>query len=672
TGKPKYQYSFDFNTFSVKKDPGIPRNALSTPKDVKETNDPYVLQLPRGKSIMNNDFEDGIIRSWAVTTDNRILVGSDFSLKMYDMNGNLTREFLGHTGGIYSLAISPDGRYFASGSDDQTIKLWKFDETGHAPSLLQYFEGEDDVLAILNETESDAVLREESRSAWQQVINKSKDSGNNKLARFLQEEFNNIGENIIPFASLFLTEDLEWVCWVPTGYFACSTNGADYFGWHLNNGIEELATFYSADQYFELLYRPVTLNKSIVQAKRVKEILSDEGEIIFDLSKLSRPSAGFFDTNNLTIGENKVLDYENGKYNTTINQLPLTVDIYDGGGGIREVNIYHNGKLLIHDTEVKSIRQNANFKKTYPVNLVNETNNFKVVVVNYQRIESRPDYLKIEYIGEQIITATLHVLSIGINQYQKEEYNLNYAYSDAQSFTDKIIGNSKSIFKGVRSKIELYDQQATRENIIKGFESIIAVAKPEDMFVFYYAGHGTIDEETNEYYLVPTNITQLYGDAQQLKEKGISASELKQMLANVKSTKQLILMDACHSGAAVEAFKAKDEGKKERAITNLARSSGVAMLTSSNSQQFATEFDSLKHGVFTYSLLEALDGKADTGDDQVSVYELKLYMERVVPILSKQFGGVRQRPIAHVFGNDFPVSVITKKEEVEEGDDGGR
>jgi len=328
--------------------------------------------------------------------------------------------------------------------------------------------------------------------------------------------------------------------------------------------------------------------------------------------------------------------------------------------------------LLIHDTEVKSIRQNANFKKTYPVNLVNETNNFKVVVVNYQRIESRPDYLKIEYIGEQIITATLHVLSIGINQYQKEEYNLNYAYSDAQSFTDKIIGNSKSIFKGVRSKIELYDQQATRENIIKGFESIIAVAKPEDMFVFYYAGHGTIDEETNEYYLVPTNITQLYGDAQQLKEKGISASELKQMLANVKSTKQLILMDACHSGAAVEAFKAKDEGKKERAITNLARSSGVAMLTSSNSQQFATEFDSLKHGVFTYSLLEALDGKADTGDDQVSVYELKLYMERVVPILSKQFGGVRQRPIAHVFGNDFPVSVITKKEEVEEGDDGGR
>ena len=30
----------------------------------------------------------------------------------------------GHTGGVYSIAFSPDGATIASGSDDKTIKLW--------------------------------------------------------------------------------------------------------------------------------------------------------------------------------------------------------------------------------------------------------------------------------------------------------------------------------------------------------------------------------------------------------------------------------------------------------------------------------------------------------------------------------------------------------------------
>ena len=98
-------------------------------------------------------------------------------------------------------------------------------------------------------------------------------------------------------------------------------------------------------------------------------------------------------------------------------------------------------------------------------------------------------------------------------------------------------------------------------------------------------------------------------------------------------------------------------------MTQLARSSGVAMLTSSNSQQFATEFETLKHGVFTYSLLDALDGAADTGDNVISVYEVKLFMERVVPQLSKQYGGTAQRPVAHVFGNDFSIGIVPEKTE---------
>jgi len=36
---------------------------------------------------------------------------------------------------------------------------------------------------------------------------------------------------------------------------------------------------------------------------------------------------------------------------------------------------------------------------------------------------------------------------------------------------------------------------ATKDNIIAGFKSIAARAKPEDVFVFFYAGHGSLDED---------------------------------------------------------------------------------------------------------------------------------------------------------------------------------
>lgn len=654
--KPIYKNAFDFESLTLSRTPGQVATAQETRKGISLSG-PNSLDPQKGKRIQTDPDVDGRILDYHGLADGSVIVASDFSLKLFDKNGYLSKEFVGHYGAVRTIAISEDGRYLASGGEDQAVILWKLSDSGFAPTLRQAFEGKEwsDFFSSL---EIDSLTNEPTKKAWREVITFLKSKGN-KSYKTIEEVYRGLGEQVIPFATLFVTEDHEWICWTPRGYFSCSSSGGQYFGWHVNKGINQLAEYFDAEQYFELLYRPNELSNSFKAGKRVEEILVESGERIFDLSKLHRPSVAFFDVT-ATTRATDLLRYDKGKYFTQARTVPLTIDIYDGGGGVQEVNIYQNDKLIISDKDVKTTAEGQKRSKTYAVEMANETNVFKVKVVNFQKIESRVDELVIEYAGEVIATSTLHVLAVGINKYKNASYNLNYAQPDASSFVEKLNERSRTIFKSV-NKVEIYDEDATKENIATGFKAMIARAKPEDVFLFYYAGHGTLDEDNNEeYYLVPTDVTKLYGDPEQLRVKGISATDIKGFLTQIKSQKQIVLMDACHSGGAVKSFSTRGVATDEKAMVQLARSSGVVMIASSGTKQFSTEFEALKHGVFTYALLEALDGKADNGDRKITVNEIKFYMEDRVPELTRQYGGQAQYPTGYITGNDFPISVLEK------------
>ena len=653
-GSPLFATSFNFATMSRLSNPDGTKIRTSESSNVFQTGQ-NELTLPRGRTIVTNQDTDGRLLDYLELNDGSVIVASDFSLKMFDKHGFLLKDFIGHSGAVRALAVTADGRYLASGGEDQTIILWNLFESGSVATLQEVLP-ESRWQQIFSIPPVDSLSRIPLRSAWTDALTYMKTKGHKTLQREIEEAYSMLGENIIPFATLFMSLDSQWVCWNPKGYFHCSSSGSQYFGWHVNKGINELAEFYDADQYYEILLSPEEMTQSIVSGKRVEEIIREEGKRIFDFSKLHKPSAAFFRSE--IQSESNVLTREHGKIFTKAETIPLTIDIYDGGGGVKELNVYRNDKLILIDKEIHTKAFREKVTKTYQLEMANDINEFKVKVINYQKIESKPDVFVVEYIGRAITTSTLHILSVGINKYQNEAYELNYAQPDAKAFAAKLIEKSAKIFKAI-NHVEIYDQEATKENIVRGFNSIIEKAKPEDMFLFYYAGHGILDEESaeNEYYFVPSDVLKLYGDPGQLAKKALSASELKSYLVQVKSQKQLILMDACQSGGAMKWLRTRAAGMDEKAIKQLARASGVAIMASSGTKQLSTEFEALKHGVFTYALLEALDGKADNGDKQITIHELKSYMDDRVPELSKQYGGKAQSPTYHFDGDDFPISV---------------
>jgi hypothetical protein len=51
---------------------------------------------------------------------------TDLTIKLWDVNSdNCLKTFIGHSGKVESVCFSPDGKYLASGSNDKTIKLWE-------------------------------------------------------------------------------------------------------------------------------------------------------------------------------------------------------------------------------------------------------------------------------------------------------------------------------------------------------------------------------------------------------------------------------------------------------------------------------------------------------------------------------------------------------------------
>ena len=67
--------------------------------------------------------------------------GSNGTLSSYNPEtGEKIYEFIGHTGDVCGVAVSPDSLFLVSGSSDQTVKLW---EINSGKLLLTIFQGTD-------------------------------------------------------------------------------------------------------------------------------------------------------------------------------------------------------------------------------------------------------------------------------------------------------------------------------------------------------------------------------------------------------------------------------------------------------------------------------------------------------------------------------------------------
>jgi uncharacterized caspase-like protein len=233
---------------------------------------------------------------------------------------------------------------------------------------------------------------------------------------------------------------------------------------------------------------------------------------------------------------------------------------------------------------------------------------------------------------------------IGINKYLNLP-SLKYAANDGKEFYRYLV----EVNKIPKDHIWLLlDEEATLDKL----RSVLGTqlrrkAGKDDMVIIYLAGHGATEKDATsldgdglEKYILPHN-----ADPKDLYASAMPMGEVSRIFDRISSEKLVFLSDTCYSGATggrtipVMGRRANVSGAF---LDRLSQGKGRVIITASAANQVSVEKDELKHGVFTYYLLEGLRGKADMdGDGFVTVDEIYRYVSIKVP----QATGQDQHPV---------------------------
>ncbi|MGR9046393.1 MAG: caspase family protein, partial [Gammaproteobacteria bacterium] len=341
-----------------------------------------------------------------------------------------------------------------------------------------------------------------------------------------------------------------------------------------------------------------------------------------------------------------------GASKTADQPFIIALDVVDAGGGIGAQRLYHNGKIVdesrVLDKVDSEIDGRLNRRIRYQVPPVPGRNQFKAVVANLMGIDSPARELAFDVSGEKT-PSTLHVIAVGINQYKDQRLNLDYSVADAKSIAAILKTKKLMSFKNIH-ELGLFDQNATKQAIIGRLKESANYPK-EDVLVVYLAGHGLAIN--GEWYFMPHETT-LQETEHEYAEIGISAQEIRDLMAEINMQKILILVDACYSGAGLNAFRHLQNSQRHFGRA-LSKSVGIVILAATRQDQQAAELADLGHGLFTYVVSQGMEGAADIRPKNqiISAYEVADFSTSTIPEYSKKYLGASQEPSAFTMGSDF-------------------
>ena len=243
-------------------------------------------------------------------------------------------------------------------------------------------------------------------------------------------------------------------------------------------------------------------------------------------------------------------------------------------------------------------------------------------------------------------------LIVGVDQYQSKDIPpLAGAVGDAKAVREALVKYAEFPEGQVTLLTSDGAVKPGAVSILEKLEEIKAAAKPGDLLLFFFAGHGV--QVDGQRYLLTYDANIATTGA--LKHTSLAATALMQELESIRVAHRVIMIDACRNDPTTGGKKPNlaDEAFEAAFTLQPAGEGGVrCTLLSCSRAQSAYEWTEKRRGFFSYYIEQGLAGAASVRG-RVTFTSLIDYLNEYVPQAVREHKGREQTPYSRFEGPPF-------------------
>ena len=580
----------------------------------------------------------------------------DTTVKIFHTMGGREKNTLqGHEGAVYAVEFSPDENYLATGSADRTIKIWD-SATGELQKTIKGYSGEVWYVAYSPDgkyiTGCDSLGTVKSWNIktgelFQNYVGHKKAVRSVCYSKDGKYLYSGDSDGIIKMwkaetgeliSTMLQCNKGGWVTWTPDGYLTGSADAIKSLSYTVSG------KKYSLEEIKDTVYKPAIVAANMSETEITLDKEAPSLQTIIAVS--AQPAV------KLSISNTDGTPRKSDKERDIIGEILLT----DTGGGIGRVFIKLNGRLIkIADKVESKTGETVSLNFPTPISLRSGKNTISINANNGTNTQSvYSNEIELNWKGA-VQKARLFVFAVGIDSYNDKNIpQLTNCVNDAQSIIDMSQKYAGDLYKNVYVKL-MKNSEVTKDNLLSNIKEFGKAILPDDVFILYLAGHG-ITHTDGDYYYIPYDFKERGSDP--FPTYGVSKWSLIDALSDIQAENMTIVLDTCNSASfnSGKVVKSELEGLDKNAIIDrFAAKAGYDLIAACSSYQNAID-DYKGHGLFTYCLLDAIQGKADLDSNgQVTSAEFATYIIKEVPIVSNKVYGYKQEPQRSQPLFDYPM-----------------